>query len=263
MPRIAVGIEYDGAAFSGWQTQRQLRTVQGELTAALSSVADEPVSLLAAGRTDAGVHAVGQIAHFDTTALRSPRAWILGANTLLLPAVNLTWAREVPQHFHARFSAESRSYCYLILNRRARSALAHQRAAHVHVPLDVERMQAGARQLLGEHDFSAFRAMACQSRSPQRRLDRLAVRRSGDWLIIDATANAFLHHMVRNLVGMLLAIGRGDREPEDARRVLQSRDRAQCAAMAPATGLYFWHAEYSAAFALPAAPARSAMIPAL
>lgn len=265
MTRLAVGLEYDGQAFVGWQTQSGPRTVQAVLESAIGRIAAAPVALTCAGRTDAGVHARGQVAHFDTAAARSLRSWVLGTNSELPADVSLTWARAVPGHFHARYSAEARTYRYLILNRSARSALAAGRVAWIHRPLQVEPMTRAAAQLIGTHDFSAFRAAECQARSPVRRLEQLSVRREGDWVLIEATANAFLHHMVRNIAGLLIAIGRGDRPPGAAGEVLASRDRRSNAATAPAAGLYFWSVRYPAAFGLPGAPVeaegfRSAMI---
>ena len=253
MVRIAVGIEYDGSAYAGWQAQAGPRTVQQLAEKALGAVAAQPVCLVAAGRTDAGVHAFGQVAHFDTAALRTARSWVLGANSELPADVSVSWARPVPAHFHARYSAEARTYRYLILNRPARSALQRERAAWVHRPLDVAAMAAAARHLEGEHDFSAFRAAECQAKSPVRRLESLRVERSGERVWIEATANAFLHHMVRNLVGVLLSIGRGEAAPAWAGEVLAGRDRTQAAATAPAHGLYLWRVRYPQAFALPAA----------
>jgi len=253
--RIAVGVEYDGAAFAGWQTQRSVRTVQRTLEGALGSIAAEAVSVVCAGRTDAGVHARGQVVHFDTQAQRAPRSWMLGANSELPPDVAVTWALPVPAHFHARYSAEARIYRYLILNRSARSALAAQRAAWVARELDAERMTQAATLLLGEHDFSAFRSAECQAKSPVRRLERLGVVRRGDWVLIEAVANAFLHHMVRNIAGLLIAVGKGDQPPAWAGAVLEGRDRTRAAATAPADGLYLWEVRYPQAFGLPAPPA--------
>jgi len=253
--RIAVGIEYHGSAFAGWQTQEKLRTVQGELEAALGAVADHKVDLIGAGRTDAGVHAREQVAHFETQAARSMRAWTLGANTHLPADISVTWALPVPAHFHARYCAQARTYRYLILNRGVRSALVGDRAAAIFKPLDQERMSQAAVLLQGEHDFSAFRAAECQSHSPVRRLTQLDVARSGEWVSIEATANAFLHHMMRNIVGLLIAVGRGDRPPQWAREVLESKDRTRGAATAPPEGLYLWRVRYPAAFGLPVSPA--------
>jgi tRNA pseudouridine38-40 synthase len=253
MNRIAVGLEYDGTAYAGWQTQRSLRTVQKLAEAALGSVAAEPVSLVCAGRTDAGVHARGQVAHFETHASRSLRGWVLGANSELPRDVSVSWARPVPAHFHARYSAEARTYRYIILNRASRSALAAKRAMWIYRPLDHERMAEGAAALCGEHDFSAFRSSECQAKSPIRRMGKLTVERQRDWVLIEATANAFLHHMMRNIAGLLIAIGRGDAPPEWAREVLEGRDRRRNAATAPAEGLYLWSVRYPGAFRLPIA----------
>ncbi|MFO1401919.1 MAG: tRNA pseudouridine(38-40) synthase TruA [Steroidobacteraceae bacterium] len=257
MGRIAVGIEYDGSSYCGWQVQPGAPSVQAAAEAALARVADEPVALTCAGRTDAGVHARGQVAHFDTGAVRRLRAWLLGANTHLPAGIALRWVWPVPEHFHARYSATTRLYRYLVLNRTARSALAHGRALAVHRPLDAAAMQAAGQYLLGEHDFSAFRAAECQARSPVRRLDRIEVVRQGDWLHVDVEANAFLHHMVRNIVGLLLLVGRGEAPPARAREQLESRRRSTGAATAPAHGLYLWQVHYAAGFGL---PADSAMI---
>ena len=251
MGRIAVGIEYDGTGYHGWQQQTGVRSIQQELQQALTRVADEPVNLTCAGRTDAGVHARAQVAHFDTTAQRSARAWVLGANSELPPEISVRWACDVPEQFHARFSALRRSYRYLILNRPVRSALAARRAWCVYPPLDAPAMQAAALHLEGEHDFSAFRAAECQAHSPLRRVESLRVWRSGDWLHIEVTANAFLQHMVRNIAGLLVAVGRGDAPPLRAREQLESRQRRLGAATAPAHGLCFWRVEYPPEFGLP------------
>ena len=264
MPRIAVALEYDGAPFAGWQTQQPgVSSVQQTAEAAFSRIADEPVSLICAGRTDAGVHALSQVAHFDTQAIRGERSWILGANSNLPDSISVRWARAVPGHFHARYSAEARTYRYFVLNRLGRSALAAHRAVLVYRPLAVERMRAAAAMLLGEHDFSAFRAAGCQARSPIRRLYALEVERSGDRVIIEATANAFLQHMVRNLVGLLLDIGVGKAPADWAAEVLAARDRTRSSPTAPAAGLYFWKVAYPQAFGLPgeAAGPVSAIIP--
>ena len=258
MVRIAVGIEYDGSAYAGWQSQAQLRTLQQVTEQALAAIAAEGVSLTCAGRTDAGVHALGQVAHFDTHAVRSMRSWVLGANSALPGDVSVSWALPVPAHFHARFCAEARTYRYLIVNRLARPALLQQRAAWVHRPLDHERMAEAARALVGEHDFSAFRAAGCQARSPVRRMERLSVERYGERVVIEATANAFLHHMMRNIAGLLIAIGKGNAPPAWAHQVLAGRDRTRSAATAPACGLYLVSVRYPAAFGLPLPPAAQA-----
>jgi tRNA pseudouridine38-40 synthase len=258
--RIALQIEYNGGAYAGWQRQASAPSVQSELETALSRIADAPVSLTCAGRTDAGVHARAQVAHFDTAAVRPIQAWVLGANTLLPADISVRWASAVPAHFHARYSAQWRTYRYLILNRRARSALAAGRALRIAAALSVEPMQAAAATLLGEHDFSAFRAAECQSRSPVRILRTLAIERSGEWISIDITANAFLHHMARNLVGLLVAIGRGRVPAGHARLLLAARQRDAHVVTVPAAGLYLWSVQYPAPFGV---PIDSAMMPAV
>ena len=251
MARIAVGVEYDGSAFAGWQSQEGQRTVQHVTEAALARIAAAPVALVCAGRTDTGVHARGQVAHFDTTAARPARSWVLGANSELPADVNLSWAHAVPEHFHARYSAQARSYRYLILNRTARSALHRTRAAFIHRPLDTARMAQACLGLHGEHDFSAFRSAQCQAKSAVRCIERLTVQRLGDFVVIEVTANAFLHHMVRNIAGLLIAIGRGDAEPSWAAQVLAGRDRTRNAATAPPEGLCLTGVRYPPAFGLP------------
>jgi tRNA pseudouridine38-40 synthase len=263
--RLAVALEYDGAGYAGWQIQPALRSIQAVTEEAFARVADQPVSLVCAGRTDAGVHALGQIAHFDTSSRRAERGWVLGANTYLPRDVSVTWVRRVPQHFHARYSAEARTYRYFIFNRTARSALAAPRATLVHYALDEQRMRTAAAMLLGEHDFSSFRSSECQARSAVRRVHELTVERQGEWISIGITANAFLHHMVRNIAGLLIVIGRGKEEPEWAASVLAARDRTLAAPTAPPEGLYLWNVRYPEAFGLPGADGgpTSAMIPAL
>lgn len=256
--RIALGLEYDGTAYAGWQTQRSSPSIQSLVEGALSPVAAAPVNIICAGRTDAGVHACGQIAHFDTEARRSERGWVLGANTSLPGDINVAWARPVPRHFHARYSAEARTYRYYVFNRPVRSALAARSAAWIRHPLDHERMHSATRALVGSHDFSAFRSAASQGHSPIRRIEALSVERHGDFVLIQITANAFLHHMVRNIAGLLIAIGQGDKDPGWAASVLESKDRAQAGPTASAEGLYLWFVRYPRAFELP--PTRSVMI---
>lgn len=252
MPRFAVGLEYDGSAYAGWQIQASAASIQSVAEQAFGRVADHPIALTCAGRTDAGVHAVGQVAHFDSEAVRTVRAWALGANTHLPGDVCVLWAHEVPGEFHARYAAIARSYRYVILNRGSRPALSRHRVCWVHRPLDAQRMQSAAAHLVGEHDFSAFRAAECQSRTPIRRMDSIVVTRSAEHILIDVTANAFLHHMVRNIAGVLIEIGAGEAEPEWARKVLESRDRAAGGVTAPAGGLYLMRVDYPSAFGLPA-----------
>jgi len=251
MPRLALGIEYDGSAFAGWQFQSHARSVQGELQQALSRVADHPVELTAAGRTDAGVHALEMVAHFDTTAERPLHAWVFGANSFASTEVSVLWAHPVPDDFHARHAALSRSYVYRILDRRLRPALERQRVCWVRSPLDVERMHAAAQVLLGHHDFSAFRSSECQSPTPVRKLFEIAVERCGGHVDVRLRANAFLHHMVRNIAGSLLLVGRGERPEQWIGEVLAGRDRTRAGPTAPPQGLYFVGAEYPAEFGLP------------
>jgi tRNA pseudouridine38-40 synthase len=249
--RIALGVSYDGGRYSGWQQQSSARSIQATLERALGTIANERVELICAGRTDAGVHACRQVVHFDTQAVRPSSAWLLGSNSELPPDISVSWAYPVPDHFHARYSALLRTYRYVILNRSARSALTAGRALMVHQPLQVEAMRAAARWLVGEHDFSAFRSSECQSRSPVRRLDALEVSRQGAWVTIDVSANAFLHHMVRNIAGLLIAVGQGRAPPERAREQLESRRRSTGAAKAAAHGLYLWQVQYPPQFGLP------------
>jgi tRNA pseudouridine38-40 synthase len=251
MPRFAAGLEYDGRAYSGWQFQPGLQTVQDVVQRALSRVADAPVECVCAGRTDAGVHAAAQVVHFDTAAVRTERGFRLGANSYLPPDVSVTWVREVPEQFHARFSATARSYRYVILNRDSRPGLATGRATWERRPLDAAVMHEAARVLVGEHDFSAFRSVECQSNSPVRRVETLEVTRSADWLTLAITANAFLHHMVRNVAGLLMSVGRGDSPPDRVAEVLASLDRKTNAATAPPDGLYLAAVRYPAEFGLP------------
>jgi tRNA pseudouridine38-40 synthase len=251
MRRLAVGVEYDGGPYSGWQVQSNAPSVQGLLEAALGRIANHPVETTCAGRTDAGVHARAQVAHFDTAAVRTSHAWLLGINHYLPSDISVRWVRPAPDHFHARYSARWRTYRYLILNRSARSALAAGRALLVHQPLEVAPMQQASAWLIGEHDFSAFRSSECQSHSSVRELQSVAVGRQGDWVHIDVTANAFLHHMVRNIVGLLLAVGIGRVPPERARQQIESRERSQGEATAAAHGLYLWGVDYPPEFGLP------------
>lgn len=242
--RVACAVEYDGAGFSGWQRQAHARSVQAAVERALSFVADHTVQVSCAGRTDAGVHATWQIIHFDTDARRSERSWLLGANANLPDAVRLVWVGAMDDGFHARFSAQARSYRYVILNRTVPSALLRHRVAWEHRPLDDGGMRQGARYLLGEHDFSSFRAVACQAKSPVRTVHRLDVVRSGDLIYLDIEANAFLHHMVRNVAGVLMTVGRGDRPAGWVDEVLQHRDRTRGGVTAPAGGLYLVGVRY-------------------
>lgn len=249
--RIALGVEYDGTGFRGWQTQLRMRTVQETLEAALSRVADHPVRVHCAGRTDAGVHALEQVVHFDSTAVRSERAWVLGTNVNLPGDCAVHWAQPVSGEFHARFSAIARHYRYRILMRRTRSALERDRAFWVLQPLDLGRMQAAAAALVGEHDFTSFRAVACQAKSPVRRVLYLDLQESEGLIELRTGANGFLQHMVRNIVGVLVAIGRGEAPVDWTGELLAVRDRTLGGVTAPPQGLFFERADYPAEFALP------------
>ena len=235
--RVAVGLEYDGTDFVGWQVQRNGRSVQAALEAAVSSVADEPVSVTGAGRTDAGVHARCQVAHFDTGAERTPRQWLLGINSNLPQDAAVRWVRPLDADFHARRSATARRYRYRILERKTRSALLRHRTWWRRETLDCGAMTAAASALLGERDFSAFRASGCQSKSPMRRLTTVALYRGNGLLNLEFEANAFLQHMVRNLVGVLVEVGRGAAPPHWAAQVLAARDRTRGGVTAPPQGL--------------------------
>ena len=256
--RFALGLEYDGSAFHGWQAQQGLRTIQGCLEHALSRVANQPTEVVVAGRTDAGVHAgtgglYGQVVHFDTTAQRSRRAWVLGGNWYLPADVAIRWAQAVPDDFHARFSARARHYRYLIHNGPTRPVLDRSRVTWDHRSLDVPRMSTAARFLLGTHDFSSYRAQGCQAKSPIRTIHRFTITRKEEYgtIAIDVVANAFLHHMVRNLAGVLMTIGAGERSPEWAQEVLERRDRTCGGVTAPPEGLYLIGVEYPPEFGIP------------
>jgi tRNA pseudouridine38-40 synthase len=253
--RIALGIEYDGSVFNGWQTQLNphLRTVQETLEQALSRIAATPVTVICAGRTDAGVHASGQVVHFDTSVARPLKAWVHGTNTHLGRHVAVRWAEAVPADFHARFSAQSRRYRYLISNTSVRPALFGAYVTHHYAPLDADRMHEAGQALLGEQDFTSFRATGCQSRTPMRNVSELTVQRRGDLVIVDIEANAFLLHMVRNIVGTLLAIGQGDRPPGWAGELLALRDRSKAAPTAPPQGLSLVAVRYPQVYAIPVA----------
>ena len=250
--RFALGIEYDGTGFLGWQRLTHGRTVQGAVEAALSSVAAHAVEVTCAGRTDAGVHARCQVVHFDSDAVRSERAWTLGANSNLPPDVAVIWAKPVADDFHARFGARARRYRYTILNRPVRAALDARFVAWERVPLEVGAMHRAAQALVGENDFSAFRTAQCQANSPMRNVREISVARAGDTVIVEIEANAFLHHMVRNIVGSLLPVGRGERPVEWLAELLRGRDRKLAGPTAAAAGLAFLAPRYPAQWNLPA-----------
>jgi len=251
--RCALGIEYDGSGFFGWQVQRQEPTVQACLEDAVAKVADHTVQTVCCGRTDTGVHALCQVAHFDTTARRPERSWVLGVNSHLPQGISALWMREVDEEFHARFSAFARTYRYRILNRWVRPALAANHFAWCRRPLDAELMHRAAQALRGEHDFSAFRAASCQARHAMREILDIAVIRIENEVRIDVTANGFLYHMVRNIAGSLMTIGCGEKPVGWMRELLLSRDRNLAAATAAAEGLYFVGARYPDRYRLPRA----------
>jgi tRNA pseudouridine38-40 synthase len=250
--RLALGIEYDGTDFLGWQRLSHGSTVQGALEEALSFVADHPVQVTCAGRTDAGVHALCQVVHFDTLATRPSRGWMLGANSRLPSTVGVRWVIPVAEDFHARYGARARRYRYSILNRVARPALDARFVAWERQPLDTAAMHEAAQALIGENDFSAFRTIACQARTPFRNVRAIDVKRDGERVVVDIEANAFLHHMVRNIVGSLLPVGRGERAVAWLAELLAGRDRAAAGPTASASGLCFIAPVYPVAAGLPA-----------
>ncbi len=252
---IAIGLEYDGRNYRGFQRQKDFDSVQGRLEAALAQVAGEPVETRCAGRTDAGVHAAGQVAGFATAAARPERAWVLGVNAHLPRDISVRWAREVPGDFDARRSATSRRYRYVILNTRSRPGVLNGRVAHCcRGRLDEEAMHRAAQCLVGEHDFSAFRGAGCESRTPWRNVTAVSVSRAGDYVFIDVAANAFLLHMVRNIAGSLVAVGEGLRPPEWIAEIFAGRDRTRAGPTAPPDGLYLAGVSYPARFGLPENP---------
>ena len=259
--RIALGIEYDGSRFLGWQTQPGGGTVQDALEAALSGIADAPVGVTCAGRTDRGVHAHAQVVHFDTDAERPDSAWVRGVNAMLPDAMAVLWSQRVSSDFHARYSARSRAYRYLLINRPVRPALAARYAGWHHARLELEPMRQAASLLLGEHDFSAFRAAECQAKSPVRTLHAIDIERDGERIEIRLRANAWLQHMVRNIVGTLVYIGKGRHPPQWAKQLLDSRRRALAAPTFGPEGLYLEAVQYEERWNLPAAQMQSAVLP--
>ena len=249
--RIVLGLEYCGTGFCGWQSQPQKCGVQDALEAALSTIAGERIVIAAAGRTDTGVHAAFQVAHFDTSARRPHTAWIRGVNSHLPAGVAVQWAREIDGDFHARFSAMQRGYRYVLLNHPVRPGLSHGLVGWHHRPLDADAMNRAAAHLIGQHDFSAFRAAECQARSPVKELRLARIERRGDHLLCDFHADGFLHHMVRNVMGCLVQVGAGGRPPEWVHEILCSRDRTLAAPTFDPAGLYLAHIRYPAHFALP------------
>ena len=238
--RYAMGVEYDGANYSGFQSQSdsKLITIQQKLEHAISIIANHPVEIVTAGRTDAGVHATGQVIHFDTDAVRDDFAWLIGTSTNLPKDISVKWIKKVPDDFHARFSAKSRKYQYLIFNSRIRSAIWHQKASLVYAPLDEKKMHEAAQYFVGQHDFTSFRSSQCEAKTAIRNIKYITITRLNAFVLIEIEANAFLHHMVRNLAGVLLEIGEGKKEIQWAQEVLDKKDRKYAGITAPAEGLY-------------------------
>jgi len=261
LQRIALGVSYDGSPYHGWQVQDNLPTVQLQLERALSRVANHPVTVTCAGRTDAGVHASAQVVHFDTEAERSYYSWVFGANSNLPIGIRVLWAKPVPKDFHARFSALSRCYRYLLYNGQIRPGILHHFVGWYHRPLDEEKMRLGACYLLGEHDFSAFRGVHCQAKHPVRNLLKFSIQRQRHLLVVEVQANAFLLHMVRNIVGTLLAVGCGDQEPGWIHQVLISKNRQEAGVTISPKGLYLVSVEYPEEFSLPDLPVGPFFLP--
>lgn len=250
--RVALGVEYHGSDYNGWQSQtHESVTVQATLEKALSKIAVAPVRVFCAGRTDAGVHATGQTVHFDTLQPRTLQAWVRGTNTHLPRSVRVRWARYVSEDFHARFSAMARRYVYVIDNNRIRSAMTGKHLTAEERPLDIVRMREAAKYLTGEHDFSSYRTVRCQAKSPVKTVHHLTVEQRGHFISIDIKASAFLHHMVRNIAGVLMAVGMGNAEPIWAKEVLEARDRTVGGVTALPHGLYLVEVDYPAEFELP------------
>ena len=249
--RIALAVEYAGFAFCGFQSQLARCGVQDALEEAIGEIAGHPVGVVAAGRTDAGVHAVSQVVHFDTGAVRPGSAWVRGVNTHLPGSAAVLWTHPVPADFHARFAATARHYTYVLLTRAERPGLLARRVGWYHRPLDVEAMRAGAAHLAGTHDFSSFRAAECQAKSPVKTLAQLAIAREGPFVRFDFSANAFLHHMIRNIIGALIYVGAGKQPPDWIATLLAARDRTRAAPTFAADGLYFAGADFDARFGLP------------
>lgn len=249
--KIALGIEYDGSTYFGWQRQQSVDSIQERLESALSIIADEPINVFCAGRTDAGVHATGQVVHFETNAKRSQSAWTMGVNSHLPINISVRWSKDVETSFHARHSAIARRYRYIIYNHRYRPAILAKGVSHYYLPLDEKLMHQAAQYLLGENDFSSFRAAQCQSLTPWRNIHHIKVTRQGDYIIVDIKANAFVHHMVRNIVGSLLEVGCGNKKPSWLSALLQAKDRTLAAATAKPEGLYLVQVDYPLVYQIP------------
>jgi tRNA pseudouridine38-40 synthase len=248
---VALGVEYDGSSYCGWQRQLGQPTVQAALESALSAIANEPVRTVASGRTDAGVHATSQVVSFATAARRTPDAWIRGTNSLTEASLAVHWAAHVPGHFHARYSATARRYHYVTVESQTRPTLLDRRVTWSRARLDDRAMHRAGQALIGEHDFTTFRAASCQSATPYRCMHMLAVRRFAEFVVMDLVANAFLHHMVRNIASALLAVGRGERDEDWVGKALLARDRGRIGATAPPAGLYLVEVRYGGELELP------------
>lgn len=242
--RIALGVEYDGSQYYGWQRQREVPSVQEHLEKALSKIANQPIEVQCAGRTDAGVHGTGQVVHFDVDCARALRAWTMGVNTHLPDAIAVRWAKEVPDEFHARFTATARRYRYIIYNNPLRPGILRHGVSHYHGELDEDLMHEAGQYLLGENDFTSFRAAQCQSNSPFRNVHHLNVTRQGRFVIMNIKANAFVHHMVRNITGSLITVGLKEQKSEWIKWLLEAKDRNLASATAKAEGLYLVEVDY-------------------
>jgi tRNA pseudouridine38-40 synthase len=259
--RLALGIEYNGAAYHGWQRQQTVVSVQQDGEEALAKIANEPIKVTCAGRTDAGVHATCQVVHFDTNIQRPDRAWTIGLNRFLPDPIAVKWVKRVDEDFHARFSATERRYRYIIYNHRLRNSILPKGVTHIHYELAHELMHQAAQNLLGRHDFSAFRAVDCQANTPVRQMSYITVSRFGDYIMIDVKANAFLHHMVRNITGSLLTIGKKEKPTTWMKTLLQGKDRTKAASTAKPNGLYLVHVTYPDLFDLPSIPLGPLFLP--
>ncbi|CAA6809809.1 MAG: tRNA pseudouridine synthase A (EC [uncultured Thiotrichaceae bacterium] len=251
MMKLAACIEYAGTNYCGWQRLSHATAVQNKVEAVLSKVANEPIEVTCAGRTDSGVHAFGQVIHFETNAVRATKGWMLGCNSNLPDDIAVRWIQTVDEDFHARFSATSREYRYVILNHRARPAILDNKVGWVYHELDAEKMHEAAQALLGEQNFSSFRASGCQAKHAMRNVELITVHRSQDFIYIDIKANAFLHHMVRNIVGSLILVGQGGQSIGWMGELLRVQNRNLAGPTAAASGLYFVRANYPENFALP------------
>ncbi|MBS9783568.1 MAG: tRNA pseudouridine(38-40) synthase TruA [Pasteurella sp.] len=252
--KIALGIEYDGSRYFGWQRQQSVTSIQEQLEKALSIIANSPVEVFCAGRTDSGVHGTGQVVHFETEAIRPLKSWCFGTNAHLPDDISVKWSVEVSDDFHARFSATARRYRYIIYNNNLRSAILPKGVSHYNMPLDHQKMHQAGQFLLGENDFSSFRAAQCQSNSPNRNIHHLNVTRMGQFVVIDIQANAFVHHMVRNIVGSLIEVGCGNQPIEWIKWLLEQKNRQLAAPTAKAAGLYLVDVHYPDIFNIPKTP---------